>query len=112
MSDIKKKFGVKLFQLRIEAGMTQADLAEKANLSIDSISRIERGDRAPSFESLERIAAALEVNPAQMLNFEGEELQTLAKCPAEVLELWKLLRREKAQQIKKIHEIAKIVLDK
>ncbi len=112
MSDIKKKFGVKLFQLRNEADMTQANLAEKANLSIDSISRIERGDRAPSFESLERIAAALGVNPAQILNFEGEELQTLAKCPAEVLELWKLLRREKATQIKKIYEIAKIILDK
>jgi transcriptional regulator with XRE-family HTH domain len=112
MGDIKKKFGVKLFQLRNEIGITQAELAEKANLSIDSISRIERGDRAPSFESLERIAAALGVDPLQMLNFEGKELRALAECSPEVLELWKLLRGEKPKQIKKIYEIARIVLEK
>jgi transcriptional regulator with XRE-family HTH domain len=111
MADIKKKFGVRLFQLRSEAGMTQAELAEKANLSIDSISRIERGDRSPSFESLERIAAALKTDPVQLLNFERKEIQDLAECPAEVLELWKLLRKKKPHQIKKLFEMAKILLD-
>ena len=112
MTDIKKKFGVKLFQLRSEAGMTQAELAEKANLSTDSISRIERGDRAPSFESLERIAAALGADLVQILNFEGKEMQALAECSPEVLELWRLLKREKAKQIKKVYEIARILLDR
>jgi DNA-binding XRE family transcriptional regulator len=51
MSNIKKKLGVRLFQLRKEAGLTQAELAEKVDLSIDSISRIERGERAPSVGS-------------------------------------------------------------
>ena len=45
MSNIKKKLEVRLFQLRNEAGLTQAELAEKVDLSIDSISRIERGER-------------------------------------------------------------------
>ena len=112
MADIKKKFGVRLFQLRSEAGMTQAELAEKANLSIDSISRIERGERAPSFESLERIAAALGTDPVQLLNFEGKELQTLAECSSEALELWKFLRKKKPGQIKKLYEIAKVLLDR
>ncbi len=45
MADIKKKFGTRLFQLRNEAKMTQAQLAEKADLSVDSISRMgEVGD--------------------------------------------------------------------
>ena len=112
MTDIKKKFGVRLFQLRSGAGMTQAELAEKSNLSVDTISRIERGDRAPSFESLERIAAALGADLMQILNFEGKEIKALAECPHEVLELWKLLKREKAKQIKKVYEIAKILLDR
>ncbi len=47
MTTIKKKFGVHLFQLRNKVKMTQAKLAEKANLSVDQISRIERGERAP-----------------------------------------------------------------
>jgi transcriptional regulator with XRE-family HTH domain len=61
MTTIKKKFGVNLFQLRNKAGMTQANLAEKTNLSIDSISRIERGERAPSLEYIEKISNALKV---------------------------------------------------
>lgn len=98
--------------MRSEAGMTQAEIAEKANLSIDSISRIERGDRSPSFESLERIAAALGTDPVQLLNFEGKELEALAECSTEALELWKLLRNRKSHQIKKLYEIAKVLLER
>lgn|GEM_PF-332748 len=109
MADIKKEFGVRLFQLRNDAGMTQAEIAEKANLSVDSISRIERGDRAPSFESLERIAVALGTDPVQLLNFEGKEIRALAECSPDALELWKFLRKKKPDQIKKLHEIGKII---
>lgn len=110
MADIKKKLGVRMFQLRTKAGITQAKLAEKANLSIDSISRIERGERSPSFEALERIASALGVEPVELLNFKGKELGALAESPPESLELWNLLKNKKRDQIKKIHEIIKILL--
>jgi len=111
MAGIKKKLGVRISQLRLEAGMTQAKLAEKSNLSIDSISRIERGDRAPSLESLEKIAEALGVDPADLLNFKGKELKALAEAPPECLELWNLLKNKKRDQIKKVYEIAKIILN-
>jgi transcriptional regulator with XRE-family HTH domain len=110
MADIKKKFGVRLFQLRNKVDITQAQLAEKANLSIDSISRLERGERAPSLESLETIASALGVDPMELLNFKGKELAVLAEGPSELLELWNLLRNKKREQIKKIHEIAKVLI--
>jgi len=35
MVDIKKKLGVRISQLRMKAGMTQAKLAEGADLSVD-----------------------------------------------------------------------------
>ncbi len=110
MADIRKKLGKRISQLRMEAGMKQAKLSEKADLSIDSISRIERGDRAPSLESLESIAEALQVDPAELLNFKGEELKALAEGPPECLDLWNLLRNKRRDQIKKIYEIAKILL--
>ena len=109
MANIRKKLGVRISQLRMKAGMTQAKLSEEADLSIDSISRIERGDRAPSLESLEKVAEALGVDPAELLNFKGKELKALAEGPPECLELWNLLRNKKRDQIKKIYEIAKIV---
>jgi transcriptional regulator with XRE-family HTH domain len=111
MATIKKKFGVRLFQLRSNAGMTQAALAAKANLSLDLISRIERGERAPSLESIEKISDALNVSCAELLNFDGEQVAALSDGPSENLELWKLLKGRRPRQVKKIKEIAKIILD-
>jgi len=110
MSDIKKKLGIRLYQLRNEAGMTQAKLAEKSDLSIDLISRIERGDRAPSLESIERIATALNVPPVQLFNFDGQEIQAMSNAPFEVLELWKLLQGRRSKQVTLIADIAKVIL--
>ena len=112
MASIKKKFGVHLYQLRSAAGMTQAKLAEITNLSVDSISRIERGERAPSLESIEKISNALKVRTSELFNFDGNDgITALSENPSESLELWKLLRNTRAKQVKKITEIAKIVLD-
>jgi len=110
-TSIKKKFGVHLYQLRNTAGMTQARLAEITNLSVDSISRIERGERAPSLESIEKISNALKVRSSELFNFEGEEIAALSENPSESLELWKLLRSKRPKQVKKLTEIAKIVLE-
>jgi transcriptional regulator with XRE-family HTH domain len=39
--------------------LTQEQLAEKASISLNFLNLIERGERGPSFDSLERLAAAL-----------------------------------------------------
>jgi transcriptional regulator with XRE-family HTH domain len=91
--------------------MTQAKLAQKANLSIDQISRIERGERAPSLESIEKISTALKIRAPELLNFDDEETASLSENPSESLELWKLLKGKRPKQVKKITEIAKIILE-
>jgi transcriptional regulator with XRE-family HTH domain len=111
MADIKKKFGLRLYQLRNEAGLTQAKLAGMASLSIDLISRIERGERAPSLESIEKISFALKVIPAQLLNFEGKTFEALAEGPLEAVEMLTLMKGKKPKQIKNVFDIAKIILE-
>ena len=59
MSGLRKQFGTRLKALRLEAGLTQEQLAEKTNLSVDFLSLVERGINAPSFDNLEKIAQAL-----------------------------------------------------
>ena len=110
MSDIKKKFGIRLYQLRNKAGMTQAKLAEKSSLSIDLISRIERGDRAPSFASIEKISMALNVSPVQLFNFDSQEIEALSNGPFEVIELWKILQGKRSKQVKLITDIVRLIL--
>lgn len=46
---------------RERSRMTQAQLAEKAGRSFEMVGRIERGDAAPSLETLAALSEALEV---------------------------------------------------
>jgi transcriptional regulator with XRE-family HTH domain len=47
--------------LRAARGLTQEQLCERADLSLDAISRIEGGSRAPTLDTLKRIADGLGV---------------------------------------------------
>ena len=54
-----KYFGPNVRRLRIEAGMTQAQLAAAADLADATVSRIERNRLVPSIRLAERIARSL-----------------------------------------------------
>jgi transcriptional regulator with XRE-family HTH domain len=51
--------GYQIARLRIERGLTQAQLADLAGTKQPSIARVERGDVAPSLPFLKRLAEAL-----------------------------------------------------
>lgn len=71
MNNLKKQFGEQLRNLRKRTGMTQEQLAEKALISVDFLSLLERGINAPSFETLERLALALDVPIKQLFEFDS-----------------------------------------
>lgn len=48
-----------LRKVRVEAGMSQAELARAVRVSQNSISRIERGTRRPKVETAKKIAHVL-----------------------------------------------------
>jgi len=52
--------------------MTQEQLAEATNLSVDFISLMERGSRAPSFTTLERLSEVLDVPVKELFDFKTE----------------------------------------
>jgi predicted ATPase/transcriptional regulator with XRE-family HTH domain len=57
-------FGALLRQFRLDAGMTQQNLAERAKLSVEAISTLERGARTrPQRETVDLLALALELTP-------------------------------------------------
>lgn len=55
--------------LRKQRGITQERLADKAGLSIESISNIERGIFGPKFDNLEKIAEVLNVEVKALFDF-------------------------------------------
>ena len=70
MASLKTRFGNKLKSLRTEKGLTQEQLADATELSIESISNMERGIFGPRFNNLEKIAAALNVEVVRLFEFQ------------------------------------------
>ena len=69
MGDLRKRFGERVRKLRRDADLTQEQLAAAAGVSVDFLSLVERGINAPSFENLEKIAAALGLPVRELFDF-------------------------------------------
>ena len=84
--------GLKICECRSRKGWTQAELAARAGIAQANLSNIEKGKRDLTVSMLVRLAAALEIRPAQLI----EE-----KIPAQT---FRLTRRQ-------IETLAKAVVD-
>lgn len=62
-----RTFGQRLRETRIQAGMSQSDLEELSGIPKARLSRYENGHVAPSIQTLERLARALQVSEASLL---------------------------------------------
>lgn len=69
MAELRKEFGKRLQYLRRQASLTQEQLAEQAEISVDFLSLVERGINAPSFDNLEKLAKALGVSVQELFEF-------------------------------------------
>lgn len=69
-------------------GITQAQLAERVNTSTNYIALIETGKKFPKPEMLERIAAALKIEPSALFTAEIRfltETETLVKVQKQMM---------------------------
>jgi transcriptional regulator with XRE-family HTH domain len=64
---IQRQFGLRLKELRDAKGMTQEDLAEKAELFRTYLSRIETGGANPTLTVIHQLARAVGEAPASLL---------------------------------------------
>lgn len=60
--------GARLRKLRLEAGLTQAELARRTGIHRPNIARVEAGRHTPSLETLTRLATAIGVTTARVLS--------------------------------------------
>jgi putative transcriptional regulator len=64
-----KKVAKKLKILRLERDLTQAEIAEKAKMSVNYYAKIERGEVRPSVDIYERLAKALKATASDIFPF-------------------------------------------
>jgi transcriptional regulator with XRE-family HTH domain len=65
MSTVRDRFGKQLRKIRRNRDITQEKLAEAIGVTAEFISNMERGKYAPSFDTLEKLAAVLEVDVSE-----------------------------------------------
>ncbi len=64
-----ENFGMHLKNLRLEKSLSQEDLANDADIPINQIGRIERGEINPSLSTLYAIATALSLKLHELVKF-------------------------------------------
>jgi len=65
--DLPKIFGRNVREARRRAGLSQEQLAFEADMKRSYVSDLERGTRNPSLKAIGRLAAALGVEPPDLL---------------------------------------------
>lgn len=98
--------GARIRELRIEKGMSQAELAEKAQLSLPVISSIENARSKTWLITFAKVAEALQVSaddilrlstPGSTASFPAELAQILEDCsPNEVEAILKIVKQVKS----------------
>jgi transcriptional regulator with XRE-family HTH domain len=66
------RVGQRIKSLRKRRGLSQVGLAQKIGRSVDAVSGLERGKSLPSFETLDRLANALDVPIKEFFDFGSE----------------------------------------
>ncbi len=59
--DLKKHIGLRVRRARLKSGLTQEQLAERVDKTVETISNIERGRLLTGLETLERLGQCLDV---------------------------------------------------
>lgn len=70
---LQKKLGQRIADLRRSKELTQEQLAEAVDCSVEFISLVERGVNAPSVAGLEKFAKALKIEVRDLFTFEGRK---------------------------------------
>jgi transcriptional regulator with XRE-family HTH domain len=67
VKDMRKVLAERLFELRTDADLSQARLAEIAGVDRKTINRIENGHFSPALDTIVRLSVALGITPSTLL---------------------------------------------
>jgi len=68
---LPRAFGQTVRQLRLQAGLSQIELAEKSDLNFNYVGSVERGEKLASIDTVVRLARGLGVSGSELLRQAG-----------------------------------------
>ena len=70
MSDLKILFGKRVKKFRLKNMMSQEELAEKIDIALNNLGKIERGESFVTAQTLDKISNVLGVEVKELFNFD------------------------------------------
>ena len=104
-SEIAKTVGQRIRSYRLQLGFSQKKVAELSGCHPTYIGQVERGEKNATLESIEKIAAAIEVPLSKLFDKMGSTPDESADIPAKCYDL--LLTKSKCEQ----EQIYRIILE-
>ncbi len=103
--NLRKRFGDNIRQLRLSRGLTQEGLAEKSDLSVDAVRRIEWGTISPSLDTLSKLAVGLDISL-------GTLFETFEKRKRnDVAELTDFLANRSTKETRLVSRLVKVLFE-
>lgn len=96
-------FGSRIRAIREAAKLSREAAAERADTGANYLGEVERGEKFPTLEMIERIAMALEVSPSAFFEYEAEEVDVQIL----MFKLQRLLSRLNAEQLQQAMRVLK-----
>ena len=90
----------RLRDVRKDKRLSQMEVAQKANIAVNSLRLYESGKRQPRMDQLQKIAAALDVSVSHLIGYETE-LQKIAETVEQVQRQYNDIVQPAQQQIEK-----------
>ena len=103
--DKKSLLGARIKQIRKSRRLSQEVLAERAGISAQYVSNIERGRENPTLDLLFRLADALKVSLADMCDYESMEDRRKVRAAIQ-----QMLRTGDAERLRVAFKVLKDVL--
>ena len=102
-----EKFGHRLRVIRKTRKLKIGELAEKADIGVKHLGRIEHGEKQPSFELIIALAQALNVSPASLFEFDPPQIDPKALRR----QLDQLLADREVEQLQKVYRIVRALVE-
>jgi transcriptional regulator with XRE-family HTH domain len=111
MSDLARQLGKRIYLFRKQSKLTQAALAEKAKISNEFMSGVERGVKLPSLLTLQKIAKALGVSLKDLFVFDRSDFRNVLPLSRQALDLALLIERTPIRSRRRLVKIIKTLAE-
>ncbi len=78
--------GESIRQIRLAKGLSQGEMQKRTGILRSYLSRVENGHTIPSFATLQRLAAAMDVSLADFFPHEDKGLSRMGETPSDYLQ--------------------------